>query len=157
MNIKNLINKVNKYIKDDKDLVDNSIDIIFYNKKTKDYYINVSNYDDMGYFTYKDNELSEYNHIFDWSYSIDENIFYFLEEGYDIEYITDDVHKGIWFELDTLCIEDIQYQKGFKRYLDFCKEHNITNETLDEKVGGNPTPNIYESKFLFPVENEMEL
>lgn len=160
--IKQVESRLKKEEKDE--LEDNSfyeskvIDLILYNNDKDCYRIYVSNDEDIGVMDYKNNKITNYQICVDWAYSVDDYIFDDLESGYEISYIANKMHKGMWFEIDTYCLDDIQNKDGFEKYINYCKENDITNEYIDKKVRvrENPTPNIFDNEYLFPQEKENE-
>lgn len=79
--------------------------------------INIEGFED-GYF-----EIPE------WDYNVDSYLFDDLENGYDIIYMPFDYHYGIW-----CCIneqhDEINHVEGMQKYLQYCKNHHITQEVL---------------------------
>lgn len=154
MNIDKITNEVNEYLKSDSEYSNMVIELILYDKDKGKYDIYVSD-GRIGHLIYENNKLSDYEEFLDWDYSVDGYIFYNLENGYDIVYITDDTHYGIWCEINNYSLEDINYKDGFNKYLNYCKDNNITNEYLDEKcIKNNSAPNIFKNKYLFPESLE---
>ena len=58
--------------------------------------------------------------IHEWDYSIDGDLFYYLEEGYKIIYMPLSTHYGIWCNLADE--EDIIYKKGLQLYINYFVE-----------------------------------
>ena len=72
--------------------------------------------------------LKSYN-AFDWDFSFDSNLFYYLECGYEIKYMDEVTHNAILSELQYYYPHSIQNVEGVKRYIEYCGERNInTNE-----------------------------
>lgn len=58
--------------------------------------------------------------IHEFDYSIDGDLFYYLEEGYKIIYMPLTTHYGIWCNL--VDEEDIFYKKGLQLYINYFVE-----------------------------------
>ena len=78
------------------------------------------------------NEIIE---IPDWAYTgVDNEIFELLMNGKKIGYMTMESHYNIWNEIDELYPYDIYNKNGLELYLDYCKDNNITKDTIDEEL-----------------------
>lgn len=67
----------------------------------------------------------------EWSFSIDDNIFYELENGYEIKYIPLETHYGIWTILDDLR-DEIVYKEGMQKYLSHCFKNSINSKIISQ-------------------------
>ena len=139
-----IIEKVEKIIKKDEDYN--------YHDEMKVYYILLDNKnksqshavveldcDDWISVNLKNKEI---NDIFDYAYSMDEDIFGELESGKKIAYMSLDFHYYIWRDVHYYYPEDIQYKDGLQMYLQYCKDNgidmNLLNEVMDaEKFNEN--------------------
>ena len=131
-----IIEKVEKIIKKDEDYN--------YHDKMKINYIMIDNkdksqshavveldYDDWISVNLKNKKI---NDIFDYAYSIDEDIFGELESGKKIAYMSLDFHYCIWQNVHYYYPEDIQYKEGLQIYLQYCKDNGIDMNLLNEVI-----------------------
>lgn len=76
----------------------------------------------------------------------EDNIFESLENKMKIEYMSMEVHYGLWLEVSRYYPKDTKYKKGVQNYLKYCKENNITKENIDKTFIGKspyePIPDI---------------
>lgn len=70
----------------------------------------------------------------DWSFSFDTNLFYHLEDGYDLVGMPLPVHGEVWAEIAYYKPDDILSSKGIQQYLHFCKRNGITADRLRKEV-----------------------
>lgn len=73
--------------------------------------------------------LKSYN-AFDWDFSFDSNLFYYLECGYEIKYMDGVTHNAILSELQYYYPHSIDNIEGVKRYVEYCTENNINVQEL---------------------------
>ena len=64
--------------------------------------------------------------------TFDSDIFWSLELGEKIAYMSLDTHYGIWQDVYYFYPENIRYKEGLKIYLQYCKDHNINKDLLNE-------------------------
>lgn len=83
----------------------------------------------------------EYDYVLEWDYNFDYYIYNYLEDGYRIGYMNDDVHYSLWNSISELWPTDIDCEDGVKYYIDYCDAHGITKNYLDQKTGFD-TPDI---------------
>ena len=83
----------------------------------------------------------DYDYVPEWDYNFDYYIYNYLEDGYRIGYMKDDVHYSLWNSISELWPTDIDCEDGVKYYVDYCDVHGITKDYLDQKTGFD-TPNI---------------
>lgn len=76
----------------------------------------------------------EINQCQDWAYSIDSDIFYHLENEYEIGFMSMEMHSAIWQEIDEAGIEEYRQKLGLQKYLKYCKDNNIDQKTICEKT-----------------------
>lgn len=69
--------------------------------------------------------------ISEWDYSIDQYLFSFLQEGFEIKCMPLSIHYGIWCTLADK--EDIFYMKGLQTYLDYFVENVLYQEFVINK------------------------
>ena len=97
--------------------------------------------DSLIYFNYENDQKPDITTSYDWDFSFDNTIFYYLEKGYNIKSINLETHFGIWCFIKEYYPEDIQYKNGLNKYIKFCKNYNITKDYLDNALKMN-TPDI---------------
>jgi len=73
--------------------------------------------------------LKSYN-AFDWDFSFDSDLFYYLECGYEIKYMDEVTHNAILSELQYYYPHSIQNVEGVKKYIEYCGERNINANEL---------------------------
>lgn len=69
--------------------------------------------------------------LYDWSFSIDDNIFYELENGYEIRNMPLETHHGIWTILNETR-DEIEYKEGMQKYLSHCFMNGITPKIISQ-------------------------
>lgn len=125
---------VETYLMEDMEHQDKEIEYILFNPNTNETQVLASNKDEQiilfGPFT-KDLE-NGYTNVPEWDFNFDEYIFKELQNGYEIGYMNDDTHYGLWQSINELYPEDIEHKNGVMQYLQYCKNNNITREYLDE-------------------------
>ena len=77
-------------------------------------------------YTLKIDEIPE------WCYSPDNDILSYLEKNKEIGYMNIETHTEIWEYVKDVGVEDIEYSKGFQKYLKYCKENQITKERIEK-------------------------
>lgn len=139
--IEKLKNKMEKILKKSEDHRDKEIDCILLNYKTGDIYATAINYDEILEFRSNIKKLSiDYYEIIEALFNNDD-FFGRLEDGYHIEYISMDSNYGLWNVIDELYPTDINNKLGVQKYLQYCKNNNITKEIIDDAIKGE-TPDI---------------
>ena len=123
--------------------------LVDYNNKST---FSIINYDEDKaiFYRFKNNEDPEISYSYDWDFSYDNSIFYYLENNYEIKTIRMDVHYDIWCTINELYPEDIINKKGLNKYINYCRENKITKKVRDEFVKID-TPDIMK---LFKKERE---
>lgn len=79
--------------------------------------------------------LDEQNYVqqvADWDYNFDSYVFEKLNNNYDIGYMDMETHYNIWCSSDEMYPDDICEKEGLQAYLRYCKDSNITKETIDK-------------------------
>lgn len=70
----------------------------------------------------------------EWDYDIDNNIFEKIENGMNIELITPQWHRLIWEKIESYSfIDEIYHKEGMQKYLEYCRDNEITKEFLEEE------------------------
>ena len=135
----NLIQDVTKVLKNEK--IINSLHSTSYITDVKNLdmmyaLVNTYNYKDSVVF-YED---LEGDYIF-----LKEGLFYFLQDGFEINSIRKDLHKEIWNEIEIALQEDMDdcdYYDEIVKYLEYCKKENVNCKTI----------NLEEKKFRNTLE-----
>lgn len=139
--IEKLKNKMEKILKKSEDHRDKEIDYILLNSKTGDVHAIATNYDEILEFNFNIKESSiDYYEIIEALFN-DDDFFGKLEDGYHIEYISMDSNYGLWNVIDEMYPTDINNKLGVQKYLQYCKNNNITKDTIDDAIKGK-TPDI---------------
>ena len=139
--IEKLKNKMEKILKKSEDHRDKEIDYILLNSKTGDVHAIATNYDEILEFNFNIKESSiDYYEIIEALFN-DDDFFGNLEDGYHIEYISMDSNYGLWNVIDEMYPTDINNKLGVQKYLQYCKNNNITKDTIDDAIKGK-TPDI---------------
>lgn len=82
-----------------------------------------------------------YNRIPGWDFNFDYYFYNLLENGLNIGYISDEFHSCIWNSINELYPNDIDFNEGVLKYIEFCKENGVDKKYLDEKTNLE-TPDI---------------
>lgn len=82
-------------------------------------------------------ENMEMHDIADYAYTIDDDIYGELESGKELAYMSLDFHYGIWQDVHYYYPEDIEHKDGLKMYLQYCKDHKIDMDLLNEVMDAN--------------------
>ena len=127
------------------------IDCILYDEKTHATYTTATDGNELCYSfdPYSKYEPNGYDIIPEWDYNFDYYVYDLLEKGCDVGYMTDEMHYSIWHSINELYPNDIEFTDGLLKYVDYCKNNNITKEYLDSKVDLE-TPDIMP---LFDTDN----
>lgn len=71
--------------------------------------------------------------VSDWGFSLDSDLFFYLEFGYELVGVIPGIHYEAWTEINERHKDGINYPKGMQRYLHHCKQNRITMDYLREK------------------------
>ena len=147
--------EIEKILQNEEEHQDKKIDFILINPDTNETMTIASNScDSIIYFTpYTIDEQNKYVHVADWDFSFDQYFFRELERGYQIGYITDEVHYSLWNVMREYYPDDIEHKEGVQHYLQYCADNGITKEYLDKKINLD-NPNM--KKYLFDNYIEQE-
>ena len=141
--IENFIDKkTEKYLLDKLKSLDNNnfhdgmeIEYILYNKLQNEFKVLIydgyeSSYEDtIDVFS---NRVTNEIHVPEWDFNFDYYVFNELEiKGNRLLYVSPNAHHGLWNSLHELYPNDIDCKKGVQKYLKFCKQNNITKETIE--------------------------
>ena len=145
-----MIETIRSILKHHHDLYDKEIDIIFYNPSEKNTIVIASDVNGeivtIGPFK---NELNiKWEIISDWDFDLDNDFFMYLEYGYEIKFIKEELHNGILSLLNEVEKEEIDYKIGLEKYLKYYKEN------IDEKLYNN---NPYSKKHKYRKVEILEI
>lgn len=132
--VKKAYDNISNYLNDNyKDMY---IDCILYDEKTHATYTTATDGNEkcFSFDPYSKYQPDGYDIIPEWDYNFDYYVYDLLEKGCDIGYMTDEMHYGIWNSINELYPNDIEFTDGVLRYVEYCKNNNITKEYLDSKV-----------------------
>lgn len=134
-------NKITEFLQNNIDHGNKKIDYILYDENKNDFYTLASDsIEDAIEFTPYTDGIFQY--VPEWDYNFDNYIYNYLEKGFKIGYMSDEVHYGLWNSINELYPNDIEYKQGVEYYIDYCKKNGITKEYLD-KVMELDTPDIF--------------
>lgn len=136
-----LINKKNElenFVKDSIEHQNKELQYILYSDDNKYRILFSDNNEEAIEFSHLNNE---YDYVPEWDYNFDYYIFDYLDNGYRIGYMKDDVHYSLWNSISELWPTDIDCVDGVKYYVDYCDANGITKDYLDQKTGFE-TPDI---------------
>lgn len=72
--------------------------------------------------------------VADWSFSLDSDLFSYLERGYELVGMSLGIHYEAWLEINSRHKDGgINYLSGMQQYLRYCKRNGIAVELLREK------------------------
>lgn len=125
---------IESYLMEDMENQEMRIDFILINPKNNDTISIISDgYEKIIEFTPYTKEMKNgLAEIPEWDYNFDEYFFKELQNGYDIGFISDDTHYNLWTTIDELYPEDIDNKNGVQKYLQYCKDNNITRDYIDD-------------------------
>ena len=69
--------------------------------------------------------------IHEWDFSIDDNVFAELEDGYEIKYMPLETHFGMWYVLNNHR-DEINHTEGMQKYLSYCVKNEITSKVISQ-------------------------
>ena len=72
--------------------------------------------------------------LWNWEFSIDDDLFRYLEQGYDLIGMLPEAHYAVWMEIreyhsDGTC----NFPKGMQQYLNYCKQNRVTAELMHKQ------------------------
>lgn len=135
---------IEKFLMESEEHNDKKIDYLLFNKANNEYYaVATDKYEEeMIGFSNELEQDGEYQNVPDWDFNFDTYFFEYLKKGYEIEFMTNQVHYGIWLELEKCYPYDYESLDGVQKYLEYCKKNNITKEYLDKELNKDDTPNV---------------
>ena len=119
------------------------VDYALVNKDTNDYYVIASNGTEELIEFSKGTEYEEkkFDKVWEWDFNFESYLFDYLNKGFEIQYMSDVIHYAVWQEIERCYPDDYLSTRGLYKYIEYCKNNNISKEYLDEKVT-NDTPDI---------------
>ena len=129
--------RIEEFLKDSMEHQDKKIDYILYKSDTKETNIlcsNSSSEEAIEFTPITKNYQDGYSNVPEWDFNFDYYIYNLLEEGWQIGYMTPEVHYSIWNSIHELYPEDIDYKDGVQNYLQYCADNGITKEFLDKNT-----------------------
>ncbi len=78
-----------------------------------------------------------YSDIPEWEFDLEGYLFQCLESGFEIGYMSDNTHSGVWNIIDMYYPTDILYKNGVTKYLQYCLDNGITKKYLESKTGSS--------------------
>lgn len=130
--IKNEKEEIEKFFSENKEHENKAIDFMLVNKEEEDIITIVSDGFSNSLEFSKNN--GSHNEIPEWDFNYDYYLFERLEDGYEIESMSDSIHYSIWNSIEELYPEDINYKDGVQKYLQYCADNGITKEYLDKQT-----------------------
>jgi hypothetical protein len=126
-------NDIESYLMEDMENQNKVIDFILYNPETKETQVLASDgLEDIILFApFTKEQENGYMKVPEWDFNFDEYFFKELQNGYEIGFINDDSNYGLWNTINDLYPEDINNKDGVQKYLQYCKDNNITRDYLD--------------------------
>lgn len=79
--------------------------------------------------------------IDDWTYNVDDDIFKYLENDYEIKNINIDSHYNIWCQTEDI-INEIKHKVGLQKYLEYCKKNHIDYKVLQKRTNVEEFPDL---------------
>ena len=137
--IKQTRDNVEAFFKEDAELQNMQIDLILVNPQTNETITLASDgQEKMIQFAPKENGYENgYMNVPEWDFNFDSYLFEELQKGYEVGYMSDECHYGVWQTIDEWYPEEFDNIDGVQKYLKYCKDNGITKEYLDNKIGLN--------------------
>ncbi|MBQ8424842.1 MAG: hypothetical protein IJY25_00910 [Bacilli bacterium] len=130
-------NRIEEFLKDSMEHQDKKVDYILYKSDTNETNTlcsNSSSEEAIEFTPITKNYREGYSNVPEWDFNFDYYIYNLLEEGWQIGYMTPEVHYSIWNSIHELYPEDIDYKDGVQNYLQYCADNGITKEFLDKNT-----------------------
>lgn len=127
-----ILYNIREFLNENKALKDMNIQCLMIDKGNNKNGIAIASNEE--YIVAIDIENYECEYSQEWEYDIDTNIFRHLENGMNIEFITPQFHSLIWKKIESIEFLDYFFHKeGMQKYLEYCKDEEITQEFLEEE------------------------
>lgn len=133
---------VEAFLREDIELQNMQIDLILVNPQTNETITLASDGQEkmiqFAPYTTKENGYENgYMNVPEWDFNFDTYLFKELQKGYEVGYMSDECHYGVWQTIDEWYPEEFDNIDGVQKYLKYCKDNGITKEYLDNKIGLN--------------------
>lgn len=131
--VKRTFDNINDFLLEDNKNM--HIESILYDDKTHATYTIATDGNEICYSfdPYSVYEPNGYNLVPEWDYNFDYYIYDLLDKGCEIGYMSDDLHYGLWNSINELYPNDLEFTDGVLKYVDYCKNNNITKDYLDSR------------------------
>lgn len=132
-------NEIEEFLKNNEEHQNKHIDYILINEETNQTLTIASDGDEKMImftpYTTKENGYEKgYIDVPDWDFNFDGYIFEELQKGYNIGFLSDNMHYGIWQALSQLYPTDIENKEGVQIYLQYCADNGISKEYIDQRI-----------------------
>ncbi len=129
-------NDIETFLMEDMDNQEMKVEFILLNPKTNEIQVLASDGNERIFLfaPFTKEQENGYMNVPEWDFNFDEYFFKELANGYEVGFINEDTHYGLWNTINELYPEDIENIGGVQKYLTYCKEHLITREYLDETM-----------------------
>ena len=116
---------IEAFLKEDMEHQNKNVDYILVNPETKETITLASDgvEEIIQFAPYTTNENgyeNGYMNVPEWDFNFDTYLFEELQKGYEIGYMSDDCHYGVWQIIDEWYPEDIENKEGVQKYLKYC-------------------------------------
>lgn len=83
-----------------------------------------------------------------WGLHFDSEVFFPLEKGYSIIFMTAERHYDMWTMLGEFKEEKVLNKQGFRKYVEYCKENMVTKDYLQKETSyfGADLETLYRQK-----------
>lgn len=78
-------------------------------------------------------EGNEFVEIPGWNFCFDEDLFFYLENGYQLCGMSLECHFSVWREIEVSNGLDTEHFQGMQNYLAYCNKNGITKQKLADK------------------------
>lgn len=130
---------IESFLMEDMENHEMKINYILYNPKTQETQVLASDGDERIFLfaPYTKEQENGYMNVPEWDFNFDEYFFKELKNGYEVGFVNDETNYGLWCTINDLYPEDIENIGGVQKYLEYCKDHLITRDYLDETMKMN--------------------
>lgn len=152
-----ILYNVRQFLNENQELKDMNIHCLIVDKNNSKNGIAIASNEE--YIVAIDIENYECEYSQEWDYDIDMNIFRHLENGMNIEFITPQYHSIIWKKIESYeFIDGIFHKEGMQKYLEYCKDEEITQEFLEEECDTELTDVMkYSNDYIADNNGVMEM
>ena len=150
-------NDIESFLMEDMENHEMEIDYILYNPKTQETQVLASDGNERIFLfaLYTKEQENGYMNVPEWDFNFDEYFFKELKNGYEVGFVNDETNYGLWCTINDLYPEDIENIGGVQKYLEYCKDHLITRDYLDETMKMNvPGAKSTIDRMKYEIANE---